>query len=159
MIDIEIEDERWSTALPQAKALTLAAAQAAMAGERGRAITVLLTDDATVRELNGRFRGKDAPTNVLSFPALENPEGFIGDIALAFETCKREATEQGKRLDDHLQHLVAHGVLHLVGYDHQSDAEAEAMEALEREILSGLDVPDPYATTGQGDHGQRRRSK
>lgn len=153
MIDIEIEDERWSGALPDAHALIDAAAQAALAGERGRAVTILLTDDESVRELNGRFRGKDTPTNVLSFPAIENPEGFIGDIALAFETCAREAAEQGKTLGHHLQHLVVHGVLHLVGYDHQNDTEAEAMEALEREILSGLDVSDPYAAAGQGDDG------
>ena len=88
-----------------------------------------------------------------SFPAAQNPENHLGDIALAFETCEREAAEQGKSLAHHLQHLVAHGALHLVGYDHQSDAEAQAMEALEREILSGLGVPDPYAATGQGDHG------
>ena len=153
MIDIEIEDERWSQAVPDAEALTRRAAEAALAGERGDNITVLLTDDATVRELNSRFRGKDAPTNVLSFPAFDNPEGFLGDIALAFGICEREAAEQGKSLAHHLQHLVAHGALHLVGYDHQGDAEAQAMEALEREILSGLGVPDPYAATGQGDHG------
>ena len=153
MIDIEIEDERWSQAVPDAEALTRRAAEAALAGERGDNITVLLTDDDTVRELNGRFRGKDAPTNVLSFPAFDNPEGFLGDIALAFGVCTREAAEQGKSLAHHLQHLVAHGALHLVGYDHQSEAEAQAMEALEREILSGLGVPDPYAATGQGDHG------
>ena len=153
MIDIEIEDDRWSRTVPEAEALTRQAAEAALAGERGDNVTVLLTDDKTVRELNGRFRGKDGPTNVLSFPAQENPERFLGDIALAFETCEREAVEQGKQLAHHLQHLVAHGALHLVGYDHQSDAEGEAMEALEREILSGLGVPDPYAATGQGDHG------
>jgi probable rRNA maturation factor len=153
MIDIEIEDERWLRIVPDAEDLTRRAAEAALAGERGDNITVLLSDDRTVRELNGRFRGRDAPTNVLSFPAFDNPEGFIGDIALAFETCEREAGEQGKTLAHHLQHLVAHGALHLVGYDHQSDAEAEAMEALEREILSGLGVPDPYAANGQGDHG------
>ena len=153
MIDIEIEDERWSQTVPDAEALTRRAAEAALAGERGHNITVLLTDDATVRELNGRFRGKDAATNVLSFPAFDNPEGFLGDIALAFGICEREAAEQGKSLAHHLQHLVAHGALHLVGYDHQGDAEAQAMEALEREILSGLGVPDPYAATGQGDHG------
>ncbi|MGE5502608.1 MAG: rRNA maturation RNase YbeY [Ignavibacteriales bacterium] len=152
MIDVEIEDDGWK-AVPDIEALVTAAAEAALAGERGRAATVLLTNDETVRELNGRFRGKDKPTNVLSFPAVENPEGFIGDIALAYETCAREAAEQGKTFAHHLQHLVVHGVLHLVGYDHESDAEAEAMEALEREILAGLGVPDPYAEDGRGDHG------
>lgn len=152
MIDVEIEDKGWA-AVPDVEALVTRAAEAALAGERGRAVTVLLTNDQTVRELNDRFRSNDRPTNVLSFPAIDNPEGFIGDVALAYGVCSREAAEQGKPLGDHLQHLVAHGVLHLVGYDHQTDAEAEAMEALEQEILSGLGVPDPYAGGGQGDHG------
>jgi probable rRNA maturation factor len=152
MIDIEIEDERWS-AVPGLEALVTEAAKAALAGERGDAVTILFTDDETVRELNQRFRGKDTPTNVLSFPAPDNPGGFLGDVALAFGVCEREAAEQGKALSHHVQHLVAHGVLHLVGYDHQTDAEAEAMEGLEREILAGLGIPDPYADAGQGDHG------
>ena len=152
MIDIEVEDERWSTAVPDALELVIQAAQASLKSAHP-GVSVLLTSDEAVRELNSRFRGQDKPTNVLSFPAPQNPENHLGDIALAFETCAREAAEQGKPLAHHLQHLVAHGALHLVGYDHQSDAEAEAMEALEREILSGLGVPDPYAETGQGDHG------
>jgi probable rRNA maturation factor len=141
-IDIEIEDEAWSAALPNAEALALEAAEAATA-EGGLAI--LLTDDDTVADLNLRFRGKSGPTNVLSFPAPENREGHLGDIALAYGVCAREAAEQGKSLAHHLQHLVAHGVLHLVGYDHQTETEAAEMEALERRILAGLDVPDPYA--------------
>ena len=156
MIEVELEDEAWTEALPDAEALTERAADAALAAmpaSRARDVVVLLTGDDAVRALNREFRGKDAPTNVLSFPAIENPEGFIGDVALAYETCAREADEQGKPLAHHLQHLVAHGVLHLVGYDHESDAEAQAMEALEREILSGLGVPDPYAVGGQGHDG------
>ena len=141
-IDIEIEDEAWSAALPNAEALALEAAEAATA-EGGLAI--LLTDDDTVADLNLRFRGKSGPTNVLSFPAPENREGHLGDIALAYGVCAREAAEQGKPLAHHLQHLVAHGVLHLLGYDHLTEAEAEEMEALERRILAGLGVPDPYA--------------
>lgn len=141
-IDIEIEDETWSAALPNAEALALEAAEAATA-EGGMAI--LLTDDDTVADLNQRFRGKGGPTNVLSFPAPDNREGHLGDIALAYGVCAREATEQGKPLAHHLQHLVAHGVLHLVGYDHQTETEAAEMEALERRILAGLDIPDPYA--------------
>jgi probable rRNA maturation factor len=143
MIDIEIEDEAWSAALPQAETVVLAAAQAALEARGG--VTLLLTDDDTVADLNERFRGKSGPTNVLSFPAPENPEEHLGDIALAFGVCAREAAEQGKPLAHHLQHLVAHGVLHLLGYDHLTEAEAEEMEALERRILAGLDVPDPYA--------------
>jgi len=141
-IDIEIEDEAWSNALPDAADLALVAAEAATA-EGG--LTILLTNDATVADLNLRFRDKAGPTNVLSFPAPANPEHHLGDIALAYGVCAREAAEQGKPLAHHLQHLVAHGVLHLVGYDHQTETEAEEMEALERQILAGLDVPDPYA--------------
>ena len=108
-------------------------------------LVVLLTDDATLRELNARFLGKDKPTNVLSFPAPNNPEGSLGDIALAYGVCAREADEQGKTLAQHLSHLTVHGVLHLLGYDHIDDGEAEAMEALERAVLEALGVPDPYA--------------
>lgn len=143
MIDIEIEDEAWSAALPRAADVVLAAAQAALQTPGG--VTILLTDDDSVAELNERFRGKAGPTNVLSFPAPDNPEDHLGDIALAFGVCAREAAEQGKPLAHHLQHLVAHGVLHLLGYDHLTEAEAEEMEALERRILAGLGVPDPYA--------------
>ena len=153
MIDIEIEDDAWTTAAPDAEGLVEDAALAALAEAdfEGGGVTVLLTDDASVRDLNARFRGKDYATNVLSFPAPQNPEGHLGDIALAFGVCAREAAEQGKPLAHHLQHLVAHGVLHLVGYDHETDAEAEQMEGLERVILAGLGVPDPYAAE-QGDH-------
>ena len=153
MIDIEIEDEAWLTAAPDAELLVEDAAAAALAqiDFDGGGVTILLTDDESVRELNARFRQKDNATNVLSFPAPQNPEGHLGDIALAFGVCAREAVEQGKPLAHHLQHLVAHGVLHLVGYDHETDAEAEQMEGLERVILAGLGVPDPYAAE-QGDH-------
>lgn len=143
MIDIEIEDEAWSAALPRAADVVLAAAQAALEARGG--VTILLTDDDSVAELNERFRGKAGPTNVLSFPAPDNPEAHLGDIALAWGVCAREAAEQDKPLAHHLQHLVAHGVLHLLGYDHLTEAEAEEMEALERRILAGLGVPDPYA--------------
>jgi probable rRNA maturation factor len=143
VIDIEIEDEAWTRALPDAEALILPAATAALEARGG--VTLLLTDDETVAALNERFRGKAGPTNVLSFPAPDNPEDHLGDIALAYGVCAREAAEQGKPLAHHLQHLVAHGVLHLLGYDHLTEAEAEEMEALERRILAGLGVPDPYA--------------
>ncbi|MBX3480826.1 MAG: rRNA maturation RNase YbeY [Caulobacter sp.] len=113
--------------------------------EEDCSVTILLTDDDVVADLNQRFRGKAGPTNVLSFPAPENPEGLLGDIALAHGVCAREAAEQGKRLADHLSHLTVHGVLHLAGYDHQTDDEAQVMEALERRVLAGLGVSDPYA--------------
>jgi probable rRNA maturation factor len=153
LIDIEIEEPAWTDAQPDAEALALRAAQAVLDGEGavGEGVTLLLTDDASVRDLNARFRNKDAATNVLSFPAPPNRERHLGDVALAYGVCVREAAEQGKPLAHHLQHLVAHGVLHLLGYDHMSDEEAEAMEGLERVVLAGLGVPDPYAA-GEGDH-------
>lgn len=145
MIDVEVEDQAWS-AVGDPHALAERAARAAL-GPRaaGTGLTVLLTDDDTVRDLNARFRGKDAATNVLSFPATANREGHLGDIALAYGVCSAEAKGQAKALGDHLQHLVAHGVLHLLGYDHANDAEAKAMESLERHILAGLGIGDPYA--------------
>ncbi|WP_309090692.1 rRNA maturation RNase YbeY [Phenylobacterium sp.] len=153
MIDIEIEDAGWTAALRDAEPLTRRAALAALESEGadGEGVTLLLTDDAAVQELNARFRGKDKPTNVLSFPAPPNPEKHLGDVALALGVCAREAEEQGKPLAHHLQHLVVHGVLHLLGYDHMSEDEAEAMEGLERVILAGLGIPDPYAAS-EGEH-------
>lgn len=156
MIDIEIEDSTWTAALPDAAALSRAAAEAVLANRRAgssEGLTLLLADDQAVRDLNARFRGQDKPTNVLSFPAPPNPEHHLGDVALAYGVCVREARDQGKPLAHHLQHLVAHGVLHLLGYDHMSDAEALEMEGLERDILAGLGVPDPYLA-GEGDDGR-----
>lgn len=146
MIDIEVEDPAWTAALPEVEALARQAAEAVLAHEdrAGEGVTILLADDEAVAELNQQFRGKAGPTNVLSFPAAENPEQHLGDIALASGVCLREAEAQGKSLAHHLQHLVAHGVFHLLGYDHMTDAEAEVMEGLERVILSGLGAPDPY---------------
>lgn len=153
MIDVEIEAQAWTAALPDAEALTRTVAEAVLAEERlaDRSLVVLLTDDTAVQALNAQFRHKDQPTNVLSFPAPPNPEQHLGDVALAYETCAREAAEQGKPLAHHLQHLVAHGVLHLLGYDHMTDEEAADMEGLERIVLAGLGIPDPYAA-GEGDH-------
>jgi probable rRNA maturation factor len=152
VIEVEIEDGAWTAALPDAAAVAERAGQAVLdeiepveAGE-AQGVAVLLTSDAAVAELNQRFRGKAGPTNVLSFPASANPENHLGDIALALGVCAREAAEQGKGLEQHLAHLVVHGVLHLLGYDHETDGEAEAMEALERSILESLGVPDPYAS-------------
>lgn len=149
MIHIEVEDEAWTAALPDAERLVDQAVAAALkaggAGLESTEVSVLLADDAAVADLNDRFRDKAGPTNVLSFPAPESAQPHLGDIALAFGVCATEAEAQGKPLANHLSHLVAHGVLHLLGWDHQSDDEAEAMERLEREILAGLDIPDPYA--------------
>jgi probable rRNA maturation factor len=116
----------------------------ALRAEEELAVTILLADDEVVADLNQRFRGKAGPTNVLSFPAPANPLGHMGDIALAYGVCAREAAEQGKALSDHLSHLVVHGLLHLAGYDHQTDDEAQVMEDLERLVLAGLNISDPY---------------
>lgn len=145
-VEIEIADPAWTAALPRAAVLTRQAARA-VKGQGDAA--VLLADNAMVQDLNARFRGKNAPTNVLSFPAGPNPMCHIGDLALAFEVCETEARAQGKPLADHLRHLVVHGLLHLLGYDHQDDAEGDVMEALEREILGGIGVPDPYGDASQ----------
>lgn len=113
-------------------------------------LSVLLTDDGEQRALNRDYRGKDAPTNVLSFPQLPpfSPlGGLLGDIVLARETLEREAAELEKPFADHFTHLVVHGFLHIVGYDHETEDDALEMEGLETQILSGLGVPDPYAET------------
>ncbi len=145
MIEVEIDDPAWTSALPEAEDVAVRAAEAALkAASQVGGLTVLLADDEAVADLNTRFRGKAGPTNVLSFPAPDTARPHLGDIALAFGVCAGEARTQGKPLADHLTHLVAHGVLHLVGYDHITDTEAETMEALERQLLSGLGVPDPY---------------
>jgi probable rRNA maturation factor len=146
-ISVEIEDEAWTAAVADAEARVVAAAGAALDGGTGE-VVVLLTDDATVRDLNARFRGKDRPTNVLSFPAPETARPHLGDLVLASGVCVAEAAEQGKTVADHLSHLVVHGVLHLLGHDHEDDVEAEAMEARERVVLTTLGVADPYARRG-----------
>ena len=143
----------WRKALPGIEQICREAALAAIAGagvKLGNAeLSLVLADDAEIRDLNRRWRGKDAPTNVLSFPAeAERPAPdaplLLGDVVLAFETVSREAAAQDKSLDRHVRHLIVHGVLHLLGYDHEVEPEALRMEALETEILGGLGVPDPY---------------
>jgi probable rRNA maturation factor len=116
-------------------------------------LAVMLTDDSGIRTLNANWRGVDKPTNVLSFPALQpetpptddDPPRMLGDIAIAYETMRKEASDERKPFDHHLSHLAVHGFLHLIGYDHETDDDAETMEALEREILAQLGIPDPYA--------------
>jgi probable rRNA maturation factor len=142
---------------PDAEAVIMRAIETAASmveADTGEAeLAVMLTDDLGIRTLNSNWRGIDTPTNVLSFPALQ-PRGerqaddaprMLGDIAIAYETTRREADEEQKPFDHHLSHLAVHGFLHLIGHDHEKDQEAEAMETLEREILSQLGIPDPYA--------------
>jgi probable rRNA maturation factor len=150
-IDLAVESDRWS-AIGDAKALAQRAVDAAFAGVpvmgESVEISILLADDAAVRDLNRAWRGKDKPTNVLSFPANPQPgvpgPQPLGDIALAFETVAGEAQAEGKTLADHAAHLIVHGVLHLLGYNHDIEAEAEAMEALEVTALARLGIADPY---------------
>jgi probable rRNA maturation factor len=121
---------------------------------RGAEVCVVLADDALLRSLNRDYRGKDAPTNVLSFPFQGPPGGGdvrqLGDVVLAAETIRKEAAEQGVAPLHHLQHLVVHGLLHLLGFDHDTTARAEAMERLEAQILATLGIADPYAVAEGG---------
>jgi probable rRNA maturation factor len=156
MTEVLVVAECWQHE-PDADAViqrAIAAAAESVDADVGDAeLAVMLTDDPGIRTLNSNWRGIDKPTNVLSFPALQ-PEGarmpgdaprMLGDIAIAYETTRHEADAEGKPFEHHLSHLAIHGFLHLIGYDHENDAGAEEMEALETEILEQLGIPDPYA--------------
>jgi probable rRNA maturation factor len=152
LIDISIESPLWNE-LDCEATVRRAVAAAAMPDAAHGELSVLLTDDAAIRVLNAQWRHKDEPTNVLSFPAphIGNAQPRpLGDIVIAYETTAREANAEHKALDHHLAHLTVHGFLHLLGYDHESEADAETMERLEREILARLDIADPYATRDEG---------
>src|SRR6202051_2273680 len=154
--EVLVVAECWQTE-PDAEAIIQRAVAVAVEiadADLGEAeLAVMLTDDAGIRTLNCNWRGIDKPTNVLSFPALPptGPSGpddaprMLGDIAIAYETTRKEADDEQKPFDHHLSHLAVHGFLHLIGYDHEKDADAEAMEGLETEILAQLGIPDPYA--------------
>jgi probable rRNA maturation factor len=142
-VDVVRLDAAWAKALPGVERLVRKAARAALGNKKARSLTIALSDDRRVQALNKRDRKKDKPTNVLSYPSGEKT--FLGDIVLARQTVWREAREQKKTPADHVAHLVVHGTLHLLGYDHEtSDADAERMEALERRILKKLGIADPY---------------
>ncbi len=153
--DVLVTADCWHTTI-SAEAVVMraiAAAAAAAPVETGDAeLAVMLTDDEGIRKLNKNWRGIDKPTNVLSFPALQperkqpdDPPRMLGDIAIAYQTTQREAATDEKTFDHHLSHLAIHGFLHLIGYDHVTDSGAQEMESLERDILKGLGIPDPYA--------------
>jgi probable rRNA maturation factor len=163
LVDCLIEDPHWDafglTALAEAAACTTLAGLGLQADHF--AISLLACDDARIAALNADFRGKPQPTNVLSWPSVAReseisgnrpdlPEGSVddpvelGDIAIAWETCAREAADQGKTMQAHVSHLIVHGILHLLGYDHIDDADANLMEATEAGILASLGVADPY---------------
>ncbi|RYH02037.1 rRNA maturation RNase YbeY [Salipiger sp. IMCC34102] len=165
-MDVLVEDPRWNALDLQALAGPACAAALAEVGldPRDWEISLLACDDARIATLNGDFRGKHGPTNVLSWPSddraagidgemplpPEPPDPELGDIAIAYETCAREAQEARKPLEQHVTHLLVHATLHLLGFDHERDADAALMEGLEQGILAAMGHPDPYADTGTG---------
>lgn len=155
-----IEAEGWpdEAALHQLASRAVAASWEALGlgSPDATELSIVFTDDASIQKLNAQWRGKDKPTNVLSFPAFpvkagERPGPMLGDIIIARETVAREAALEIKPFDHHLTHLIVHGFLHLLGYDHEDDAEAEEMEDWERRILLALAIPDPYAVSLKDD--------
>lgn len=184
-IEVAMLDATWGRCLPGAEALVCQAADRAVChaiGERSPAavmeLSLVLTDDNQIRHMNRQHRGQDKPTNVLSFPNMDWKRGpgvfapvaarelgpmplLLGDVVIARETTVAEAAAQGKALSDHLAHLVVHGVLHLLGYDHETSEDAERMEGLEVTILEGLGVADPYQarpSTAMTKHSQGLRA-
>ena len=163
-VDVVIASTRWSKAPQAAKLVRRTIAAAAPARARAAELSVILTSNRAIGALNRQWRGQDKPTNVLSFPApkpatkrtakraaTRAAPRHLGDIVIAYETAAAEARAERKPFDHHLAHLAVHGFLHLLGYDHESDSEAEAMERRERRILSRLGVPDPYAARDADD--------
>lgn len=155
IIDITIHDQGWADKESLEK-LAAEAAEATFARldlqDTASELSLVFTDDAEMRRLNAQWRNRDKATNVLSFPAFpvragEKPGPMLGDIILARETIEQEADRQGKPLNHHLSHLIVHGLLHLLGYDHENDSDAEIMETLEREVVDTLAIPDPYAVS------------
>ena len=170
-IAVSLQDAAWGEQLEDIEGLAGRAMRAAwrrLGAARPAAtaaeVSLVFADDTAVAELNRTYRGREGPTNVLSFPNMEDEDllaagpadtgatrpRLLGDVILARETVLREAGEQGKSVSDHTQHLLVHGLLHLLGHDHENTAEAERMEALERKILADLGVADPYATPDSG---------
>ncbi len=161
-IDVRIDCPAWTKALPDAEArcgrLAATALEAVELPDGVVEISIVLADDTAVQALNRHWRGKDAPTNVLSFAALDDEDApladgaplLLGDVILAYETTAAEAMAQGKPLDDHFSHLVIHGILHLLGFDHEDEDEAIEMEALESTLLAALGIPDPYGEDNEG---------
>jgi probable rRNA maturation factor len=161
-VEVLIESPHWEE---RPEAIEAARQAVAAAGARlstqAAELAIVLADDSAVRALNRAWRNIDKPTNVLSFPAAALPgpaaiRPHLGDIVIAYETVAAEARAEGKTLSDHVTHLVVHGLLHLLGYDHDAEDEAETMESLERAILADLGIADPYAdmhhSTGRADH-------
>lgn len=161
-VDIQIASPKWDAESAAEQTVRDAVAAAATTADAGEGeVSVVLTDDAAIRTLNRDWRKIDKPTNVLSFPAPDNAAGekMFGDIVIAYETLARECDEEDRIFLHHLAHLTVHGFLHLIGYDHQTDSEADAMEALESKIMIAMKRPDPYlgrelarSSADRGDH-------
>ena len=146
MIEAVATGENWSDVLTQQDMEAAAGVVAAETGAHGD-VALALGDDTLLQQLNRDFRGKDKPTNVLSFPSGE--DDFLGDVAMSRETLRREAAEQDKDERSHALHLLVHGILHLLGYDHETDEQADVMESLERRVLEKLGIADPYGDQPQ----------
>lgn len=156
MVELVIEDDRWLDADLESLSTTAVQAVSDWMELPDLKVVVLGCDDARVAALNAEFRGREVPTNVLSWPAhgfaartpgevpARPPGPELGDIAISYDTCLRESQEHGKLFGNHVIHLLVHATLHLAGYDHIDDLDADTMEGAEREILNGLDIPDPY---------------
>ena len=149
-LDLRVECDAWTTEIADTEAICVRALKSAIAltGIEGE-IAVLLTDNGEMQQLNRDWRSKDKPTDVLSFPADEMDAPFLGDIAVGLGICRVDADTRGIKLADHLTHLVIHGYLHLIGYDHMEDEEAREMEALEVQALASLGIADPYFVQSQ----------
>lgn len=152
-VDIQVQSPLWDAQPLAEQAVRDAIATSAALSTSGGEVSILLTDDSAVRVLNHEWRGIDKATNVLSFPAPETMSngatGILGDIVIAYETLQRECADEDRDFLHHLTHLTVHGYLHLVGYDHQNDAEAAEMEALESKIMTRMQLPDPWQDRDQ----------
>ena len=150
-IDVLVQSDMWGDCAGAKRDIRRAIAKAAAVLSTPAAeLAIVLTDDSAIRQLNRTWRGVDAATNVLSFPSggCRGDRSLIGDIVLAYQTITREARAEGKPFSHHLAHLAVHGFLHLLGYDHDREKDAETMEQLERDILRRLGIPDPYKNAG-----------
>jgi probable rRNA maturation factor len=165
-VDVLVESGLWRQPANVRSVVRRAVAQAAAAQSTSATeLAIVLTDDSAIRQLNQLWRGIDAATNVLSFPApapakqAADEPPHLGDIVLAYETIAREARAEGKPLTHHIAHLAVHGYLHLLGYDHERSKDAEAMQAAERKILRRLAIPDPYRRGSAKKHVSKRGKK
>lgn len=143
-IDILIEDNRWSEMLSNPEKSTHTIIKNLLKNNPNTEISIVLTNDKAIQMLNKTYRGKDKPTNVLSFP--QDEETMLGDVIISLDTIKRESKEQNKTLQNHFTHMLIHGSLHLLGYDHETEKDAQEMESLEIQILENLGIKNPYET-------------